>query len=80
MAARQRLSIGGEKVAGGELRKKMAESEIIKAIVRLRSEGYSLRQIAAWLDAKAIKTKNGKGRWQAATVLKILRRDGTSKT
>lgn len=64
----------GEKVSKGELRKKMTEVDVIKAIMRLHSEGYSLRQIAAWLDARKIKTKNRKGRWQATTVMKILKR------
>lgn len=64
----------GKKVAAGELREKMTEAEVIKAMMRLRAEGYSLRQIAAWLDAKGIKTKNQKGRWQATTIMKILKR------
>lgn len=66
----------GEKVEGGTLRKKMTETEAITAMVRLRNEGYSFRQIAAWLDAKGVKTKNRRNRWQAATVMKILKRVG----
>lgn len=67
----------GKRKKGQQLIANASEEEIIQSIARLRSEGYSFRQIAAWLDAKGIKTKNRKGRWQAATVLKILRRNGS---
>ena len=64
----------GEKVVQGKLRKQMTEAEAVEAMSRLRNQGYSYRQIAAWLDAKGVKTKNRRGRWQAATVMKILKR------
>jgi hypothetical protein len=64
----------GEKVSKGRLMRQMAEADAVAAMIRLRSEGYSLREIGAWLDAKGVKTKNQCGRWQAATILKILNR------
>ncbi|CAN5950118.1 unnamed protein product [Sphagnum jensenii] len=64
----------GEKAVGPRLTAKMSEMDVIASIKRLHGDGYSLRQIAAWLDAKGIKTKNRRARWQAATVMKILRR------
>lgn len=64
----------GEKVVRGDLQSKNSEIEAIQIMLNLHREGYSLRQIAAWLDAKGIKTKNRKSRWKAATVMKIIRK------
>ncbi len=48
----------GEKVAGGILQMKMTEADAIEIMIRLRTDGYTYQQIASWLDAKGIKTKN----------------------
>jgi hypothetical protein len=40
-------------------------------VQRLRSEGLSLRQVAAELNARGIKTTRGR-RWQAASILGVL--------
>ena len=50
------------------------ELKIVGQILDLRGQGYSYRQVAAWLDAKAIKTKNERGSWQATTIMKIAKR------
>ena len=49
------------------------EAETVARIVALRSEGASLREIAATLDAEGHTTKRG-GRWAAETVRKVLAR------
>lgn len=67
----------GEKVAGRDISSKLGENAMIATMIKLRQEGYSLRQIAAWLDAKGVKTKNRRDRWQATTVMKILERHRT---
>lgn len=51
------------------------ELEILNRIHDLRSEGLSLRQIAATLDREGRKTKRG-GQWHASTVRSVLSRGG----
>jgi predicted transcriptional regulator len=75
---RQALNKGqlalGEKRYKGSVQKNWAEIKIVEQILDLRSQGYSYRQVAAWLDAKGIKTKNERGSWQATTIMKIAKR------
>ncbi|MBL7670768.1 MAG: recombinase family protein [Bdellovibrionaceae bacterium] len=64
----------GEKRYKGTVQKNWAEIKIVEQIFDLRSQGYSYRQVAAWLDAKGIKPKNKCSPWQATTVMKIAKR------
>lgn len=50
-----------------------AELDAIEVMRRMRGEGASLRDIAAELQARGVPCQRG-GRWQAATVMRILRR------
>ncbi|HRK08751.1 MAG TPA: hypothetical protein PLZ57_13350 [Pseudobdellovibrionaceae bacterium] len=56
-AGKRQMALG-EKVAGGILQMKMTEADAIEIMIRLRTDGYTYQQIASWLDAKGIKTKN----------------------
>jgi len=49
------------------------ELRALELMKSLRTQGYSYRQIAYELRRRRVPTKNG-GRWEAATVAKILRR------
>ena len=51
-----------------------AEEATMALVLRLRSEGLSLRGIAAELDRREIAPKKGASRWSHTTVTKILRR------
>ena len=53
------------------------EQEAIQLIQSLRDKGYSLRAIAAELDAEAIPAKKG-GRWNPMTVRNILKRNANA--
>jgi len=64
----------GERSSNGAICQNQSELRVVKLICDLRKKGYSLRQIAAWLDARGIKTKNRSGPWTAASILKIHRR------
>lgn len=64
----------GERRLKGTIQANKTEVEIIKTIVDLRGRNYSYRQIAAWLDAKGIKTKNAYGPWKPTTIMKIFKR------
>ena len=50
------------------------ELRAVELIRTLKSQRYSLRAIAAELDAQKIPTKDGKGKWQHTTVKSILAR------
>lgn len=50
------------------------ELRTVELIRSLKTQGYSLRAIAAELDAQMIPTKDRKGRWQHTTVKSILAR------
>jgi hypothetical protein len=69
----------GERRWRGAIQQNKAEGRIVSLILDLRGKGYSYRQIAAWLDAKGIGTKNGRGAWQAVTVMKIYKRFSLSE-
>lgn len=64
----------GERRWRGAVQQNRTEGRTVSLIMDLRGKGYSYRQIAAWLDARDISTKNGRGPWQAATVMKIYKR------
>jgi len=53
------------------------EAQTIRLILDLRGQGYSYRAIAAELRRRRIPTKRG-GRWEAATVRRIVVREGAS--
>ena len=57
-----------------ELKENPQEQEIINFIFQLKSQGFSLREIAKELNKKSIPTKNN-GIWQANTIRKILQRE-----
>jgi len=57
-----------------ELKENPQEQEIINLIIQLKSQGFSLREIANELNKKLIPTKNN-GIWQANTIRKILQRE-----
>ncbi len=49
------------------------EQEVIQKMLMLQQQGKSLRQIAKYLQGNGIRPKNGT-KWQAASILKILRK------
>jgi hypothetical protein len=53
----------------------MENRDTIARIIQLREAGHSLANIAATLTGEGYATKNG-GRWEKATVSKILKREG----
>ena len=56
------------------LRPEPKEMEVLAFVKRMRAEGYSLRAIAATLNANGIPTKRGGKRWAPETVRKLLSR------
>ena len=50
------------------------ELRAVELIQSLKTQGFSLRAIAAELDAQRIPTKDKKGTWQHTTVKSILAR------
>ncbi len=70
-----KVPLGFKLLADGKTLEPVAsELETVELIQRLRSEGNSLRAIAAELTARTIKTKDGGDKWSHATVQGILRR------
>jgi len=59
---------------GVSLVENIEELRAVELIRSLKAQGYSLRAIAAELDAQKIPTKDGKGKWQHTTVKSILAR------
>jgi DNA invertase Pin-like site-specific DNA recombinase len=59
---------------GIHLEREAAEVEALGIISELRRRGYSLRQIAAELQARGIQTKKGNTTWQPKVISKILKR------
>ena len=53
-----------------------SKAEIIAMITALRSEGYSYEKIAGSLEAQAIPTLSGRGKWRAATVQRVFKMAG----
>jgi DNA invertase Pin-like site-specific DNA recombinase len=50
------------------------EQEVIGIIRQLKSDGYTLREIATELERQGIKTKEGATTWQPTTISRILKR------
>ncbi len=50
------------------------EQEALRAIRDLRAQGQSMRDIAAELERRGIKTKAGAGKWTHTTIARILSR------
>jgi len=63
----------GYRREGERLVPEPGELKTLELMKRLRSQGYSYRKIAYELRRRRVPTKNG-GRWEAATVAKILQR------
>ncbi len=68
------VPFGFDLVADGRLVENTAEQEALHLIASLKSEGYSLREIAAQLERKGIKSKTGKTSWNVKTVATLARR------
>jgi hypothetical protein len=49
-----------------------AEAEVVRLIFQLRKDGYSLRKISAELEKQNILSPNGKAKWSAATLDKLI--------
>jgi hypothetical protein len=62
----------GYRKEGGKAVPHMGEQQVIAAIKDLRAEGMTLRQLAHRLTVLDIPTKNGKRRWHAMMVKRIL--------
>ena len=60
---------------GRTLVKDEAERRALADVRRLRSEGWSLRGIAAELTRRGVPTKNGGARWTHTTIAEILNRE-----
>ncbi|PIS11285.1 MAG: hypothetical protein COT73_04745 [Bdellovibrio sp. CG10_big_fil_rev_8_21_14_0_10_47_8] len=63
----------GSKLLHGQLVENKGETQIIQKMVSLRKQGFSYWKIAAVLSSMAIPTKSKTAKWQAATVMKILK-------
>lgn len=59
---------------GVHLERHDAEAEALEIITELRRRGYSLRAIAAELEARGVPTKKGKTQWQPRVISRILKR------
>jgi DNA invertase Pin-like site-specific DNA recombinase len=68
------VPFGFELTPEGLLVENKDEQGGIRLIRKLKSKGYSLRKIAGELEARDIRTKTGKAKWNPKTVSMILRR------
>lgn len=68
----------GKRLAKGQLVDNKGELEILNRMMRFRSEGLSYWRIAEMLNLWGVKTKTPGARWQAATVMKMLKRSNIS--
>ena len=64
----------GERNENGFIVPNFAEKANIARMKSLSSEGYSLREIANVFNSLGISTKNKRGKWQATTIMKLIRR------
>lgn len=62
----------GQKILNRKLVFHKSELETIERIRKLREQGYSYWKIADILNALKVKTKTGRGRWHARSVLAVL--------
>lgn len=68
-------ALQARKAQGVQLgRPQRADADLIDKIVKLRSGGAALREIAATLNEQGVPTVHGGARWHASTVSGILRR------
>jgi len=65
---------GYDLTPAGILIKNETEQRVIKSILRLNREGYSLRRICRELEKEGYLTKRGNRIWQPSTISKILNR------
>lgn len=63
----------GWRIVKGQLVIHKGEQEVVQKMSMLSKKGKSLRQIAKYLQDNGVRPKNGT-KWQAASILKILRR------
>ena len=63
----------GEHTRKGKLKAHQRELAAIERMKTLRAKGYSYHKIAEVLTALKVPTKNGRHRWHATTVMKILK-------
>lgn len=62
----------GEKKQLGKTVPHMAEKRVIGAIIEMREDGLTLRQVAAYLDKIGVPTKNRGKKWHPEMVKRIL--------
>ena len=63
----------GTRVVNGRVTVNQLEVETIEHMVELRGKGFSYWKIAEILNSMGVPTKSRRAKWQAATVMKILR-------
>ena len=59
-------------VGGGTVVPNMAEKRVIKAIIEMREQGMTLRQVASCLDHIGVPTKKRGKKWHPEMVKRIL--------
>jgi site-specific DNA recombinase len=64
---------GQAKDAAGRLVDAPAERRVVDEVIKLRSDGMSIRAIVAALNARGVPTRHD-GKWHIATVQRVLRR------
>lgn len=64
----------GYRASDGELVPDEAEQEVVEAVLRMRRDGASLRDIARHLNSQGIPSKRG-GRWHPTTVARVVNHD-----
>jgi DNA invertase Pin-like site-specific DNA recombinase len=68
------VPFGYDLAAGGKLIENAGEQEALRLIAELRTDGYSLRAIAAELERLGVTTKSGKAKWNPKTLAAIVRK------
>ena len=63
----------GKRVVNGRVVVNQREIEAVERMVALRDLGYSYWKIAEILNSMGVPTKSRRAKWQAATVMKILK-------
>ena len=66
----------GEKKGSIGFKAHQREQVCIQKMASLRSKGFSYWKIAAVLNSMGVPTKTRRAKWQAATVMKILKKAG----
>jgi hypothetical protein len=77
---KQRLNKGqvgfGERRIKAHIELNKRELAVVEKMKALRNQGYSYWKISEILNSMGVPTKSRKAKWQAATVMKILKRNG----